>query len=462
MSDKPLDAAQPDGRLSLFDSVCIIVGIIIGAGIYETAPQVVAGAPGAPGTPGTPGNGVPGVVGLWLMGGLLSLCGAMCWAELATAWPRDGGDYHFLSRAYGRWAGFSFAWARIWIIQPTDIALMAFAFGRYFGRLTGSDRTLLYAASAVAALTTIQLIGLRSGKWTQNLLTVIKVAALLAILVLAVFAPAVPASSPSPIEPATFGGFELALILVMFTYGGWNEMAYVAAEVKRPERNIARALVLGTAGVTLLYVLVNLAFIAVLGRAGVAASDAVAADFMAAVLPQWSGQVIAATVCISALGAANGLIFTGARVTYAVGAEHRPLRLLGRWNARRGIPPAALALQGTLALAVVIVGETFTNTIIYSSPIVWFFFLATTLALIVLRRREPDVSRPFRVIGYPFTPLAFAALCLFMIYTGLSYAWSQRLPGPLVAVAIVLLGLGFYRAFAAGQAMPDRASPRPQ
>ena len=300
----------PARALTLFDSTCLIVGIIVGAGIYQTAPDVARGVGGA-----------WGVLAIWLCGGALSLCGALGYAELATAYPREGGDYVYLGRAYGRWAGFLFGWAQLSVVRPGDIAVMAFVFGTYARSLyepfAGSE--LFYAVAAVVLLTVINALGVREGKWTQNLLTILKLLGLLAIVGVAFVGTPAPAAR----EPAGPLPVSLALILVLFTFGGWNEMAYVAAEVKDSRRNIVRALVIGTAAVTVLYLLVNAAFLHSLGYAGLTQSRAVAADTVAAVFPETGRRLISALICVSALGALNGLIFTGARISYAMGAEHR-------------------------------------------------------------------------------------------------------------------------------------------
>ena len=314
----------PKKELSLFDSICIIVGIIIGAGIYETAPIVAKCL----------GSG-PGLMLVWLAGGLLALTGALCYAELATAYPREGGDYVYLTRAYGRWPGYMFGWSQLAIVRPGDIALMAFIFARYAQTLYApfGHSGLFYAASAIVVLTVINILGVKAGKWTQNLLTVTKIVGLVAISVVGLMAP--PAA---PLPPAsgsfTWEGLQLAFILVFFTFGGWNEMAYVAAEIKRPHQNIVRALVLGTVAVTALYLLINGAFLSALGLSGLSSSPAVAVEMMGKVFPQAAGRVIAILICISALGAVNGLVFTGARISYALGADHKSFRPLGRWSRR--------------------------------------------------------------------------------------------------------------------------------
>jgi len=424
----------PKQELSLFDSTCIIVGIIIGAGIYETAPLVAKGV----------GSGF-GVLAIWLAGGLIALSGALCYAELATTYPREGGDYVYLTRAYGRWAGYMFGWSQLAVVRPGDIALMAFIFARYAHTLYAplADSRLLYAAAAILVLTGINILGVKAGKWTQNLLTVTKIVGLVAISVTGLLAPGQPAVAPQP-ESFSGKGLELALILVLFTFGGWNEMAYVAAEVKRPHRNIKRSLVLGTVAVTVLYLLINGAFLSALGVVSMSNSQAVAVDMVGQVFPQAAGRVIAILICISALGAVNGLIFTGARISYALGTDHKTFQPLGKWSPRLHTPVWALVVQGGLSLAIVLVTGSFIHAILYTAPVVWVFFLATALSLFVLRRTEPHIPRPYQITGYPLVPLAFAASCLFMLYSSASYALANAPLGLAVLGGVLLLGLIIY------------------
>ena len=279
-------AETPKKELSLLDSTCLIVGIIIGVGIYQSAPTIAKGV----------GDGW-GVMGIWIVGAFLSLCGAMVYAELATAWPREGGDYVYLTRAYGRWAGFLFGWLQLSVVRPGDIAVVAFAFATYARVLYapfGPEETVythrVYAVAAIAALTAVHIIGVRQGKWTQNILTAVKILGLVAIVGVAVAAPGA-ARPPEAVSPLPLS---LALILVLFSFGGWNEMAYVAAEVKNARRNITRALVLGVAGVAVLYLLLNGAFLYTLGYSGLANSNAVAAESIAAMFPEVGGRLISA------------------------------------------------------------------------------------------------------------------------------------------------------------------------
>ena len=430
---------QPLRQLSLFDSICIIVGIIIGAGIYETAPTVASCMGGAGGT-----------LTIWLVGGLLALAGSLCYAELATAYPREGGDYVYLTRAFGRMPGCLFGWSQLAIVRPGDIALMAFVFARYANELwplpAGGWSLPLWAAGLVVVLTGINILGVQGGRWTQNILTVAKMLGLLAIVLAALVGPAAGSSAPaSAPAPAPQLNLKLALILVLFTYGGWNEMAYVAAEVKNPNRNIVRALVIGALAVTALYALVNGAFLLSLGYDKMGHSGAVAVDTLTQALPKVpAGRIIAVLICISAAGAVNGLIFTGARISYALGSEHAMFRAIGRWHPRLGTPVVALVTQGAVCLAIVLVARSFVDTIIYSAPVVWLFFTGTALSLFVLRHKEPQTDRPYKVLAFPVVPLIFCACCLFMFYNSVTFAWNVKPHALYLMAAVLLSGVPVY------------------
>lgn len=434
----------PRRMLSFFDSTCMIVGIIIGAGIYQMAPDIARGA-----------GSWPHLLALWIIGGLLSFCGALSYAELATAYPEStGGDYVYLSKAYGRFAGFLFGWTQLVIVRPGDIAVMAFAFATYGRRiwdpLTSHPQwsQRLFAAAAVLVLTLINIIGVRQGKWTQNLLTLIKVLGLVLIIGAAATVPA-GAQHSGQAEPIPWG---LALIFVLFTYGGWNEMAYVAAEIRNPRKNIVLAMAVGMATVMLIYLLVNAAFLRVLRFEGLAASDAPATDMFSRLLPLSGARLISALVCISALGVVNGQIFTGARITYALGSELPLFRFLGRWNRQTGTPAGALAVQGAIALCLILLFGGYVDAILYTAAAVYAFYMATSLSVIVLRFKEPQVRRSYKVIGYPITPLVFSAVCGFLIYNSLSYAWSFKRISLGVLTAAFLTGIVVY-------AISERRSP---
>ncbi|MFC1738496.1 APC family permease [Planctomycetota bacterium] len=422
----------PRKQLSLLDSTCIIVGIIIGAGIYETAPTVAASM-----------GGWAGTLSIWLIGGLLALVGALCYAELATAYPYEGGDYIYLNRAYGTWAGYLFGWSQLIIIRPGDIALMAFIFARYAQNLYPfPNANLIFPAAIVVILTLINILGVKQGKWTQNILTVLKALGLLAVIIAGLLAPQT--HQPAEPKPFTMPGLQLALILMLFTYGGFNEVAYIAAELKNPHRNILRSLVLGTTLVTVLYLLANSAFLYALGYTRMVDSQAVAVDTISVAFPEIAGKAISILICISTLGAVNGLIFTGARISYAMGTEHVVFRVLGKWSQRFGTPVWALALQGCISLTIVLMAGSFIDTILYTAPVVWLFFLATGLSLFILRRKEPWTLRPYKVTAYPAIPMIFCACCVFMLYSCISYAFANKPIGLIISSSTLLVGALLY------------------
>lgn len=311
------DPRPIQAQLGLWDAVSIIVGIVIGAGIYETPPLIFKNVHG-------PWEGL----GVWALGGLLSLVGALCYAELGTTYPRSGGDYVYLTRAFGPWMGFLFGWAQLVVIRTGNIGMMAYVFADYatrfwdFGKgdprwLSQAQVAFTYAVLAVTILSVFNILAVVFGKGTQNFLTAAKVIGLGGILIAGIFLSPMVASTPAKASDGV--SFGLAMVLVLYTYGGWNDAALVAAEQRNPRRNIPLALILGTATITLIYLLVNSAYLVSLGFDGVRESNAVAADVLKGALGEVGSKAISVLVMISALGAINGMIFTGSRVYSILG-----------------------------------------------------------------------------------------------------------------------------------------------
>ena len=443
--DSPPEASNADGplagRLGLWDAVSIIIGIVVGVSIFKVAPGVVARAPGP-----------WAALGLWLLGGVLSLAGALCYAELATAYPRSGGNYVYLSRAFGAPVGFLYGWAHLVVIQPGNAGMMAYIFADYAVPLLGlaPGTGVWLAAGVVIVLGAINMLGVVMSKSAQNFLTATKVAGLAAIVLVGLVwgnpAQLGEASSPREID------IGLAMILILYAYGGWSDAAFVAAEVRDLRRNMPRALLLGTAGIAGIYLLVNLAYLAGLGYAGASAAAAPAADVLALALGERGSQAMRVIVMISALGGLNGLIFTGSRVYASMGADHRVFARLGRWNRRVDAPLWSLALQTLLAVAAVLAigtaaGQTaidalvartgleavrwsdytddFETLLSATAPVFWAFFLLAGISLFVLRWRDRERVRPFRVPLFPLVPLVFCLTSGYMLYA--SIAWAGRL-----------------------------------
>lgn len=428
-------SAAPKPSIGLIDAIALIVGLVIGAGIFET-PALVAANTGT----------VGGVIRVWLIGGVVSLLGALCYAELATTYPHVGGNYYYLKRAFGQPIAVLFAWARMTVIQTGSIALLAFVFGDYASQLLplGGYSPAIYAALAIALLTMLNIIGLRQSKHFQNGLAVILVLGLL-LVILAGLTSSLPPIPSLPAEASPNSSWGLALVFVLLSYGGWNEAAYISAEIHNPQRNIIRSFLWSIGIITGLYLLINLAYLRGLGVAGMAGSQAVAADLLRRVLGEPGAAFVSLLVAIATLGSINATIFTGARSSFALGQDVPSFRWLGRWYPHPSSPTTAYLFQGAIAIALVGLGtftrKGFETMVDYTAPIFWFFFLLSTLSLIVLRIREPNRIRPFSVPLYPIVPMVFCAICGYLLYSSLVYTGI----GAIAGVIVVLLGLPFVR-----------------
>ena len=287
---------QPGGvreTLGVREAMAITVGIVVGAGIFRT-PSLVAGA----------ADGAASVLLAWLAGGLISLVGALCYAELATTYPHAGGDYHYLARAFGRKLAFLYGWARLSVIQTGSVALLAFVFGDYMTALVplGPFSPAIYAAAAVVGITGVQWIGVNAGARTQMWLTIAEVAGLVGVIVAGLMIAPAAAPGPAPSETSHFG---LMMVFVLLTFGGWNEAAYVSAELKDARRRMAPVLIASLLLITVLYLLANLAYLRALGLAGTAGSEAVAADLMRLAFGPAGAVAVSAVVAGAALTSAR-------------------------------------------------------------------------------------------------------------------------------------------------------------
>ncbi len=421
--------AQPRPNLSVVHGVCIMIGVVVGIGIFKTPPLIAANV-----------GSDAAFMGVWLAGGAITLIGALCYGELAAAHPHTGGEYHFLSRAMGRSVAGLFGWARGTVIQTGAIAAVAFVFGDYAAQILplGPHGPAIYAGLAVVALTGLNVFGSPAGKNTQVALTVLTLAAMLVV----VLVPLMAGTAPAPVQgPSTHAGLGLAMILVLVTYGGWNEAAYISAEVRDVARNMIRVLVIGSLALIVIYASVNYALLTSFGLDGLRRTNAAGADLMRLVAGETGAVLFSLIVIAAALSTLNGTIFTGGRVYHAMGQDFPVLERLGMWSARGDNPANGLLVQGAIALLLVALGATtrdgFQSMVDYTAPVFWTFLFLVGVSLFVLRWREPDRARPFRVPLYPLTPLLFCATCLYMIYASVTYTGV----GALVGVAVLLAGI---------------------
>jgi len=421
---------EPKPLVRVIDAVGLIVGIVIGAGIFST-PSIVAGNAAS----------ISSVYAAWILGGAMSLIGATVYAELATTYPNAGGDYYFLTRAFGRRLAFLFGWARMSVIQTGSITLFAFVVGDYLSQVVslGEFSPAIYATLVVVIMTGLNIIGVRQGTRTQNLLTAIQVLGMV-LVISAGFMTTAPTAAADTARASSSSSFGLMMVFVLFTYGGWNEAAYVSGELRDVRRNMARALILSVLVITALYVGINWAYLHGLGLGGVAGSRQVAADLVRKAFGDVGAIGISVLVAIAALTSANATIFTGGRSSYAFGRDFRQFGFMGKWNARTGTPMNGLLIQGAVSLILVLLGvftrQGFQTMVDYTAPVFWFFFLLTGIAFFVLRRTDPAAARPFRVPLYPVSPIVFCLMCAYLLYSSLAYV---RI-GALAGVAVLAVG----------------------
>jgi len=429
--DDSTGVKKPLPTLTMADAIAVIVGIVIGAGIFRTPSMVAA-------------NSADNLsfIGVWLIGGIISIIGALCYGELTTTFPDTGGDYHFLRQAFGEKLSFLFAWARMSVIQTGSVALLSYIVGDYAAQIypLGGYASSVYAAIVVVGLTAVNIVGVRFGTLTQKLLMLLEIAGILAVVFSGLF---VFKSGPVSIGTAAVpdhGHMGLALIFVLLTFGGWNEAAYISAELRSGTRKMAAAIFWSIITITLIYFLLNFAYLKVLGLENMAESNAVGADFMRAIYGEKGALAISVIVVLAALTSANATIFTGARTNYALGRDFRSFRFMGRWNEKTSSPVRALLVQGLICLSIIGLGsftrDGFETMIEYTAPVFWFFLLMVGLSLFVLRKKEPGRNRPFRVPLYPLTPLIFCLSTGYLLYSSIAYTGF----GALVGIGVLCVG----------------------
>jgi APA family basic amino acid/polyamine antiporter len=431
------DSVTPARLLQPAAAIAIIVGIVIGAGIFKT-PSMVAGVTGDAGW----------MLTIWLVGALISIAGALCYAELSAKHPHAGGDYHFLELAYGRRLSFLYAWAKATVINTGSIALLAFVFGEYMTKVIdlGAASTAIWAIGIVALLTLINMIGLQASSRVQMVLTVVEVLGLIAVVVAGFLVSAPEAATPDAFSKTpALGMAGLALVFVLLTFGGWNEAAYISAEVRGGPRRIVGVIILSLMVITAIYILVNLALLHALGLKGLASAKAPAADVMGLAFGVWGEKAIGLFVAFAALTSINATMIVGARSNFALGLTWSSLKFMGRWNVASGTPTVALLVQGGIALALVIFGtqqrDGFGAMVEFTAPVFWTFLFLVGVSVFIMHGR-PFQGERFDVPLYPLTPLLFTASCAYLAYSSTMYAASKNavhISFGVMAVGVVVL-----------------------
>jgi APA family basic amino acid/polyamine antiporter len=422
-------------QLGLFDATMINVGTIIASAIFIVPAVIAAGL-----------HATSLTILVWVVGGIVSLLGAVSIAELAAAMPRAGGAFVYLSEAYGPVWGYLYGWANGTVVNPASIAAIAVGFAGYLGfffPLSGAGIKAVAIAS-ILGLTLLNAIGVRAGALTQNVLTTLKIGILIALIVIGF---ALPGGSSANLQPwwpegswsSLIGPLGIAMVAVLWAYDGWIETTYVAGEVTEPGRNLPRAIIYSTVIAVALYVLVTVSFTYVLSSARVAGSSLVASDAAQVTLGRFGAGLVAGAILISTLGANNGIVLTAARIPYAMAREGVMFRWIGGVHPRFLTPVPSLIAQAGVSILLALTGK-YDQLFTYVIFTEFLFYALMCAAVIRLRARAPAMERPYRAWGYPVTPLAFIAFAVWLVGNTI----AEKPKDALVGTVILVAGLPLY------------------
>ncbi len=430
--DAPRDA--PRRHLGVAHATILALGMIMTTDPLKTAPTVALNI------------GSWHFYGLWVLGGLLSMLGAMCYVEMATAFPDPGGDYNFLSKAWGRDVGLLFAWSRFSIMHTGWIALMAFMFADYAGAVIPMNPFghTLFALATVAALVGLNLMHVRMGFITQaalvGLVTLAFASVVAAAVKLGITGHLPLAPPPAAVVAPSLKQVSVALIYIFLAFGGWSDAATLSAEVRSDRRGMLITIIGSLVALMVVYLALNAAMLTGLGLNGLAHSTAPAADLMGRAFGDAGKTLIVMVVGISAIASINSTLIVGARTTYAAARDLPALAFIGRWDGGRGVPARAALAEGGFAMVLVVAGafasSGFNAMIDYMTPVYWLFIMASMGALMILRRRFPDAARPVKTPLYPLFPVSFLLIAVYMFVSSL----MDLGVGALYGAGVLLIG----------------------
>jgi len=422
-------SAELPRRLGLFDAAMLVIGTTIGAGIFIVPNLVARNVPSA-----------GWMIATWIFTGMLSCLGAMAYAELGAMMPATGGPYVFLRESYGPLLAFLSGWTYFLVVIPAAIAWLAINFGTYlrqfltFGEFTGK----IVALSLICVICAANYRGVRLSAGIQNFFTLMKALGL-AVLVGAAFLAGHPAQVDAPSAPLTAGGIGFAMIACLTAFDGWIALSAVAGEVRNPKRNLPLGVLLGVGTVIAIYVLVNLAYVRLLGIGGIASAERVGAAAASRVLGSGGAAFVSITALLSIVGSANGWTLAGPRLLFAQASDGMIFRQFASVHPRYQTPHVSIVALGTWSALLAVTG-TYETLAAYAMYSTWMFYLLTAIGVAVLRQREPQRPRPYRMTGYPVTLVVFALVALAFVANTLVSS-----PGPAIAAsAIMAAGLPVY------------------
>jgi APA family basic amino acid/polyamine antiporter len=421
-------------RLGLFDATMIVMGGIIGSGIFMN-PSVVARQVHTPFL----------ILGVWIIGGALALIAAFIWAELAWRRTRVGGQYAYLREAFHPSLAFMYGWALLLVIQTGGMAAVAITFARYFIEVTQLGfADWVVAAVALGLLTIVNCIGVRSGSIVQSVLMVMKIVAILALILCGLFLTRPQTQSASmagllgkPFDMDLLTSIGAAMVPVLFAYGGWQTATFVAEEIREPKKNLPRGLIIGVTGVVILYVGVTFVCLQVLGPAGLVQTTTPASDVMKNALGDWGARAIAAGITISTLGFLSQGMLTAPRVYFAMAQDGLFFKSVGQLNQKTLVPVVAIVLQGILAIVIALSGG-YDQILNYVVSVDFIFFGLTACCIFVFRReKDTSIEQGVTIPGHPVTTLVFVAACWLVVINTI-YKYPQN---TLIGIAILLAGI---------------------
>ena len=438
-------------RLGMLDATAIVIGIVIGSGIF-VLPNLIARALPSP----------TAILSAWIISGILSFFGALAYAELGAMIPATGGQYVYLREAYGPMCAFVCGWTFMLAVLSGGSAWLAVTFSiyaRYFVPLTPAMSKVLSLA-LIAVLSAVNYVGVREGAWVQRTFTYLKIAALVVLIGAAFISPhRASAADPAALPPVSLAHFGVAMAACLMAYNGWSYVSFVAGEVHDPHKNLLRSLAIGMGVVGALYVLANVAYLKVMTVAEIAATERVGADLATRTMGSIGGTFVSITVLLSIIAAVNGCILTAARLPFAQAQDGLFFRSFGEVHPRF-LTPARAILWGGIWTAILLLTGSYETLYSYTIVAAWIFYTLSVAAVFILRRKMPDAERPYKMWGYPATPLVFVVTSLWFIVN----AFVTQ-PGPslmtLVIVATGVLAYWLWRRWA--PAAPQKAdSPTPQ
>jgi basic amino acid/polyamine antiporter, APA family len=457
-----LENNNPEGSSSFkrtigpYSAGALIVGTVIGTGIFLFASDI-----------GMLMHKPSLIILVWVVGGLIALTGSFCLSELASTYPKTGGTYVFLQKAFGSFIAFEFVWANYFIIRVGFFSIQMLAFTHFAADFFSIDLNNFQkpiAISALALICGINAIGVKWGSITQNFFVVLKITSIIFIILVGFLVsvdilhrinPEITNSVAETSSRPLYISFGLALITIMWIFGGWDESPFVAEEVKNPEKNLPRSLIGGLVTCLLLYLLINISYLSILGVDEFSRSGGHTAAFaLNRVFGVWAGRIISFILMISTIGAANGMILTGARIVYASGRDNSIFTWFATTNKKLKTPIRGLFVQFILGSVAILLMNDLFKLVLFTGFAYWFFYALVPLALIILRIKESEVDRPFRTPLFPVTPVVFFLASVMMIFAvinndisnwKLSHELFSNPPTVLISLLILLSGaLVFY------------------